>query len=88
MSEEEDLQHLISEDPEPILRLAQAVMERLHVADSSYADELLAAQDTDTLRDLRYAAALLKYHARVQLYARNERLCHANRGGVLIGSRL
>ena len=83
MSAEENLQHLISKGPEPVLRLAQAVMERLHAADGSGADELLAAQDTDTLRDLRYAAALLEYHARVQLYARNERLYRTDRVGVL-----
>ena len=88
MSEEDVLHRLIPEAPEPILGLAQTVMQRLHAAGGSGADELLAAQDTDTLRDLRYAAALLEFHARRQLYARNERLCHANRGGVLIGSRL
>ena len=83
MSAEENLHRLISEDHEPILRLAQAVMERLHAADSSGADELLAAQDTETLRDLRHAASLLEFHARVQLYARNERLYHTDWAGVL-----
>ncbi len=57
-----------------ILSLAQAAMERLHGGDRSGADELLAAQASETLRDLRQAAALLEYHARVQLYIRNERL--------------
>ena len=34
-------------------------------------------------RPTRYAAALLEYHARVQLYTRNERLYHTDRNGVL-----
>jgi hypothetical protein len=83
MSEEEILHQLMPEDPEPILTLAQAVIQRLHAADRSGADELLSAQDSETLRDLRYAAELLEYHARVQLYARNERLYHTNRSEVL-----
>ncbi len=83
MSAQENLHRLISEDPEPIPTLAQAVIQRLHAADGSGADELLAAQDTETLRDLRHAAALLEYHARVQLYARNERLYHPDWAGVL-----
>jgi hypothetical protein len=82
MSVEENLHQLITEDPESMLRLAQAVMERLHAADGSGADELLAAQDTETLRDLHHAAALLELHAHVQLYARNEWLYHTNRAGV------
>jgi hypothetical protein len=86
MSEEDVLHRLISEDPEPILGLAQTVMQRLHAAGDSGADELLAAQDTETLRDLRQVAALLEYHARRQLYARNERLYRTNRTGVLTGA--
>jgi hypothetical protein len=82
MSEEEILHQLMPEDPELILRLAQAVMEQLHATDRSGADGLLAAQDTETLRDLRYAAEFLEYHARVQLYARNERLYRTNRVGT------
>jgi hypothetical protein len=87
LSQEENLHQLVPERLQPILRLAQASMQRLHGGDGSAADELLAAQDTQTLRELRQAASLLEYHARVQLYTRNERQCHANRGGVLIGSR-
>ncbi len=86
MSAEYDLHQVIPEDPEPIHRLAQAVMERLHAADAFGADELLAALDTETLRDLRYAAALLEYHARRQLYARDERLYPTDRARVLIRS--
>jgi hypothetical protein len=78
-AEENPHRPMPAENPQPILRLAQAVMERLHAADGSGADELLSAQDTETLRDLRHAAALLEYHARVQLYARNERLYHTDR---------
>jgi hypothetical protein len=66
-----------------ILSLGQAVIQRLHAADRSGADELLGAQDTQTLRELREAASLLEYHARVELYARNERLYHTNRSEVL-----
>jgi hypothetical protein len=66
-----------------ILSLGQAVIQRLHAADRSGADELLGAQDTQTLRELREAAFLLEYHARLQLYARDERLYHTNRSEVL-----
>jgi hypothetical protein len=83
VSAEEILHQHISEDAEPIPSLAQAVIQRLHAADGSGADELLSAQDTQALRDLRQAAALLEYHARVQLYARNERLYHTYWAEVL-----
>jgi hypothetical protein len=86
LSQEENLHQLVPERLQPILRLAQASMQRLHGGDGSAADELLAAQDTETLRDLRQVAALLEYHARRQLYARNERLYRTNRTGVLTGA--
>jgi hypothetical protein len=82
VSAEESLHPVVTEERESILRLAQAVMERLHAADGSGAEELLAAQDTQTLRDLPYAAALLEYLARVQLDARDERQYPTNRAGV------
>jgi hypothetical protein len=60
VSAEEILHQHISEDAEPIPSLAQAVIQRLHAADGSGADELLSAQDTQALRDLRQAGALLE----------------------------
>ena len=66
-----------------ILSLGQAVIQRLHAAGRSGADELLGAQDTQTLRELREAASLLEYHARVELYARDDRPYHTDRDEIL-----
>ena len=43
MSHEDNLYRLIPEDLEPIFRLARAAIQRLHAADYSGADALLAA---------------------------------------------